>query len=69
MSIHISDDKKVIVKVPFCTSLSNVQKFVMEKKDWIIKQLKKLESQNELASSMPLLTEQDIKEIRKRRKL
>lgn len=68
ISIHISDDKKIIVKVPLTTSVAFAQKFVMEKKGWIIKQLEKLERQNELASSMPPLTDQDIKEIKKKAK-
>ena len=68
MSIHVADDKKVIVKVPLGTPTFVAEKFIMEKKDWIMKQMAKLEKQTELADSMGPLTEEDIKQIKKKAK-
>lgn len=68
MSIHVADDKKVIVKVPLGTPTFVAEKFIMEKKDWITKQMAKLEKQNALADSMGPLTEEDIKQIKKKAK-
>ncbi len=36
MSIHVADDKKVIVKVPLGTPTFIAENFIKEKKDWII---------------------------------
>jgi len=66
MSIHVADDKKVIVKVPHGTPTFVAEKFIMEKKDWIMKQIEKVKKQTELADSMGPLTEEDIKQIKKK---
>ena len=68
MSIHVADDKKVIVKVPLGTPTFIAEKFMMEKKDWIMKQMEKVENQTALADSMGPLTEEDIKQIKKKAK-
>ncbi|MBQ1174910.1 MAG: DUF45 domain-containing protein [Treponema sp.] len=68
MSIHVADEKKVIVKVPLGTPIFVAEKFIMEKKDWITKQMAKLEKQTALADSMGPLTEEDIKQIKKKAK-
>ena len=39
MSIHVADDKKVIVKVPLGTPTFIAENFIKEKKDWITKQM------------------------------
>ena len=61
MSIHVADDKKVIVKVPLGTPSFIAQNFIKEKKDWIMKQMEKVEKQTALAASMGPITEEDIK--------
>ena len=66
MSIHVSDDKKVIVKVPLGTPAFVAENFIREKKDWITRQLEKVEKQTRLASSMGPLTEEDIRQIKKK---
>ena len=66
MSIHVSDDKKVIVKVPLGTPAFVAENFIREKKDWITRQLEKVEKEAELASSMGPLTEEDISQIKKK---
>ncbi len=68
MSIHVADDKKVIVKVPLGTPTFVAEKFIMEKKDWIMKQMAKVEKQTALAASMGALTDEDIKQIKKKAK-
>lgn len=68
MSIHVADDKKVIVKVPLGTPSFVAEQFIREKKDWIIRQMAKVEKQTALADSMGPLTEEDIKQIKKKAK-
>ena len=68
MSLHVADDRKIIVKVPLGTPASVAEKFIIEKKDWIYRQIARLEKQTELAASMGLLTEEDIKQIKKKAK-
>ena len=66
MSIHVADDKKVIVKVPLGTPTFVAENFIREKKDWILRQMEKVEKQTALADSMGLLTKEDIKQIKKK---
>ena len=66
MSIQVADDKKIIVKVPLGTPTFIAENFIREKKDWITKQLEKVEKQSELADSMGPLTEEDIRQIKKK---
>jgi predicted metal-dependent hydrolase len=68
MSIHVADDKKVIVKVPLGTPTFIAENFIKEKKDWITRQMEKVEKQTALADSMGPLTEEDIKQIKKKAK-
>ena len=44
MSIQVADDRKIIVKVPLGTPTFMAENFIREKKDWITKQLEKVES-------------------------
>ena len=69
MCIHVAADRKIIVKVPLGTPTFLAEKFIREKKDWITKQLKKLEKQSELADFMGPLTEEDIRQIKKKARL
>ena len=66
MSIQVADDKKIIVKVPLGTPTFMAENFIREKKDWITKQLEKVEKQSKLADSMGPLTEEDIRQIKKK---
>ena len=66
MSIQVADDRKIIVKVPLGTPTFLAENFIREKKDWITKQLEKLEKQTKLADSMGPLTEEDIRQIKKK---
>ncbi|SFI86758.1 Protein of unknown function DUF45 [Treponema bryantii] len=69
MSIQVADDKKIIVKVPLGTPTFVAENFIREKKDWITKQLEKIEKQSELADSMGPLTEEDISQIKKQARM
>ena len=66
MCIQVADDRKIIVKVPLGTSTFVAEKFIREKKDWITRQLAKVEKQAELAASLGQLTEEDIRQIKKK---
>lgn len=68
MSLHIGSDKQVIVKVPLGTPDSVAINFIKEKRDWIVKQLSKVERQLEMADAMGPLTSDDIRAIKKRAK-
>lgn len=69
ISVHISPDKKVIVKAPIGISVSAVEEFLKEKKNWIVKQLEKVDAQSKLAEEMGPLTAQDITAIKKKAKI
>ena len=66
MSIQVADDRKIIVKVPLGTSTFVAENFILEKKNWITKQLAKVEQQSKLADSMGPLSEEDIRQIKKK---
>ena len=66
MSIQVADDKKIIVKLPLGTPTFMAENFIREKKDWITKQLEKIEKQSELADSMGPLTEEELRQIKKK---
>lgn len=69
MSLHIGSDKQVIVKVPIGTPDTMAISFIKEKKDWILKQIAKVEKQSELAEAMGPLSADDIKTIKKKAKV
>lgn len=69
MSIHVNDDNKVLVKAPIGTPTYVVEEFIREKKDWIIEQIVRIENQTKLAKSMGMLSEEDIKAIKKKAKI
>lgn len=67
--LQITDDRKVIVKVPLGTPDSAALDFVKAKQDWIIKHLAKIEKQSALAEKMGALSAEDLAEIKKKAKL
>lgn len=63
-------DNKVLVKAPYGTPERKVQEFLVAKKGWIIKHLEKHNREVEQAESLGLLTEDEVKNIkRKARKI
>lgn len=69
MSIHVVDEKQVIVKVPLGTPDSMAIAFLKEKREWILKQISKIEKQDELAKAMGPLSADDIKSIKGKAKV
>ena len=66
ISIHVSDDKTIIVKVPLRIPKFVAINFIKEKKDWILKQIEKVEEQKQQALSMGLLTVEEIQQLKKK---
>lgn len=69
MSIHIDSEKRIIVKVPLGTPTSVAEEFMQEKKQWILRQLQKVEQQNILADQMGTISDQELKEIKKKARI
>lgn len=69
MSLTVGADKKVIVKVPVGTADEFAIAFMREKKKWILKQISKIEMQTKLADEMGRLSEDDLKQIKKKAKI
>lgn len=69
MSLHVGSDKQVVVKLPIGTPDAMAISFIQEKKDWILKQIAKVEKQSELATAMGPLSADDIKELKKKAKI
>ncbi|MBQ5433489.1 MAG: M48 family metallopeptidase [Treponema sp.] len=65
MSIGIMPDGSLLVKVPYGISEASVKEFILLKKGWIEKHLKKQECEKQKAKSLGLLSEQDVRRIRK----
>jgi len=68
LSIQISQDKQVIVKVPVGTSDLTAIDFIKKKKNWILKQIEKQKIQEQLAQNMGVLSPADIKNLKKKAK-
>ncbi len=65
-SIRIARDGSVIVSAPYSVSEEYVQSFIREKSSWIISHVQKVLAQNAAAESAGLLSDSEIKEIKKR---
>jgi len=69
LSVSISDEGKIIVKAPLLTTQNQVEEFLLSKKDWILKHLDKIAAQKEAAVQAGILTEEEIKELKKKAKI
>lgn len=69
ISISVDEDKRVIVKAPVGTSAYTVQNFLREKRDWIIKQINKIDQQEKTALQLGPLSQKDIIELKKKARL
>ncbi len=69
MSIHVTGDKKVILKVPAGTPDIFAVRFLNKKQDWVLMQIEKIENQSRLAEKMGALSAEDLVEIKKRAKM
>ena len=65
ISVSVMTDNRVLVKAPYRTTERTVQEFLLSKKDWITKHLKKQNMEEEKAESLGLLSADEIKQIKK----
>lgn len=65
ISVSVMTDNLVLVKAPYGTTERMVQEFLLSKKDWITKHLKKQNMEEEKAESLGLLSADEIKQIKK----
>ncbi|MDY5122891.1 MAG: SprT family zinc-dependent metalloprotease [Treponema sp.] len=65
ISVSVMKDNRVLVKAPYGTTERTVQEFLLSKKDWITKHLEKQNREEEKAESLGLLSEDEIKQIKK----
>lgn len=63
ISVSVMTDNLVLVKAPYGTTERMVQEFLLSKKDWITKHLKKQNMEEEKAESLGLLSADEIKQI------
>ncbi|MCQ2576103.1 MAG: M48 family metallopeptidase [Treponema sp.] len=66
--VQISEDEKIIVNAPIGISVSEVDKFIYSKRNWIKRHLERQRNQNALSRELGPLTADDIKQIKKKAK-
>ncbi|WP_191017976.1 M48 family metallopeptidase [Treponema zioleckii] len=66
ISVSVMTDNRVLVKAPYGISERTVQEFLLSKKDWIAKHLEKQNQEAAKADSLGLLSQDEIKQIKKR---
>ncbi|WP_318663134.1 SprT family zinc-dependent metalloprotease [Treponema sp.] len=65
ISVQISSYCRLIIKAPLFTTTSEVESFLKEKRDWIKKQLERTRAQSQLASSLGILSEKEIRKLKR----
>lgn len=65
ISVQITADQKLLVKAPLYTSIKEVEDFLHEKRDWILKQINRTKLQTQQASQMGILTEKEIRKLKR----
>lgn len=68
ISVSVLPDNRVLVKAPYGTAERTVQEFLLSKKSWITKHIQKQNSQNEKAQELGLLSDEEIRKIRRQAK-
>lgn len=66
IAVSVLPDNRVLVKAPYGTSERMVQEFLITKKSWITNQIEKQTREVQKAESLGLLTEDEIKQIKKK---
>lgn len=66
MSITVGSDLKVIVKIPLGMSSDIAVNFIQEKKEWIKKQISRIEEQKKIAEELGVLSEGEIRKLKKK---
>lgn len=65
ISVQITPDQKLLIKAPSYTSIKEVEDFLYEKRDWILKQMSRTQKQNKEAAHMGILTEKEIRKLKR----
>lgn len=65
ISVQITPDQKLLVKAPTYTSIKEVEDFLREKRDWILKQINRTKVQSQQAAQMGILSEKEIRKLKR----
>ncbi len=63
MTIEVTKEVKVLVRAPYRMPLSEIQRFVNEKSDWIEKHIQKMREKQREVSEVERLTTEQIREL------
>lgn len=64
ISVQITPDQKLLVKAPAYTSIKEVEEFLREKRDWIIKQINRTKVTSQQAAQMGILSDKEIRKLK-----
>lgn len=65
LSIEILPEGRILVRAPKRLPENEIDSFIKQKESWIKKHLEKLDKQADIIDSVPEMTEDDIKELKK----
>ena len=65
ISVQITPDQKLLVKAPAYTSIKEVEDFLREKRDWIIKQINRTKVTSQQAAQMGILSDKEIRKLKR----
>lgn len=65
ISVQITPDQKLLVKAPAYTSIKEVEEFLREKRDWIIKQINRTKVTSQQAAQMGMLSDKEIRKLKR----
>lgn len=65
ISVQITSDQKLLVKAPAYTSIKEVEEFLREKRDWIIKQINRTKVTSQQAAQMGILSDKEIRKLKR----
>lgn len=65
ISVQITPDQKLLVKAPAYTSIKEVEEFLREKRDWIIKQINRTKVTSQQAAQMGILSDKEIRKLKR----
>ena len=65
ISVSVIEGNKVLVKAPYFTPEHTIKDFLISKKNWLSKQIEKQNNEKEKAISLGLISEDELKNIKK----
>lgn len=65
ISVQITPDQKLLVKAPAYTSIKEVEEFLREKRDWIIKQINRTKVTSQQAAQMGILSDKELRKLKR----